>query len=148
MMRSRCDSGKEHQYHLDQMKSYRESQTVWESTKEDLSLQIPKKPALVFQSCKRDPKIPPMTLLNQDLFYLNNGNYETRKYVLSLHKFHAFSFLQDDSEELNTRWQHHIRRQLNKRDNPEEVYSDERIVDVIRVQFDQGHGQVYKGDYG
>ncbi|GJU55146.1 hypothetical protein Tco_1228860 [Tanacetum coccineum] len=28
MMRSRCDSGEEHRYHLDQMKSYMESQTV------------------------------------------------------------------------------------------------------------------------
>nr|GEU71242.1 hypothetical protein [Tanacetum cinerariifolium] len=74
MMRSRCDSGKEHQCHLDKMKSYMESQTVWESRKEDLSLQIPKEPALIFLICARDPSVPPMTLLNQDLFYLKNEN--------------------------------------------------------------------------
>ncbi|GKC72665.1 hypothetical protein Tco_1118548 [Tanacetum coccineum] len=33
-----------------------------------------------------------------------NGNKETRKYVPSLHKIHAFSFLENDLEELNTRW--------------------------------------------
>ncbi|GJU86605.1 hypothetical protein Tco_1294151 [Tanacetum coccineum] len=144
----------EHQYHLDQMKSYMESQIVWESRKEDLTLQIPKKPSPVFQSCERNPKILPMSLVNQDLFYLMNGNSEERKYVPSLHKIHAFLFLENDLEELNTRWvkktikrfnmyaryvvdhwkspcaqQAHIRRQLKQRDDPEEVYSEKKIID-------------------
>ncbi|GJW21184.1 hypothetical protein Tco_0031806 [Tanacetum coccineum] len=34
-------------------------------------------------------------------------------------------------------------RQLEQRDDPEEVYSGKRIVDVIRVQYFQGHGQEY-----
>ncbi|GJZ92615.1 hypothetical protein Tco_0664680 [Tanacetum coccineum] len=135
-MRSRCDSGEEHQYHLDQMKSYMKSQTVWESRKEDLSPQIPKEPAPIFSSCARYLSVPPMTLLNQGLFYLKNENSESRKYVLSLQKVHAFSFLENDLEELNTRW-------LIKRDDLEEVYSEHRIVDIIRVQSDQGHGQEY-----
>ncbi|GKB46967.1 hypothetical protein Tco_0897720 [Tanacetum coccineum] len=33
--------------------------------------------------------------------------------------------------------------QLKKRDNPDEVYSDQRIVDIIRIMFDQGHGQEF-----
>nr|GFC17886.1 hypothetical protein [Tanacetum cinerariifolium] len=33
--------------------------------------------------------------------------------------------------------------ELKKRDNPKEVYSTKRIVDVIRVQFDQGYEQEY-----
>ncbi|GJZ69198.1 hypothetical protein Tco_0632748 [Tanacetum coccineum] len=71
MMRSRCDLGEEHQYHLDQMKSYTESQikSLWDQ-------------------------------------------------------------------------QSHIRRQLKKRDDPEEVYSEKRIVDLIKVQFDQGYGKI------
>ncbi|GJT52812.1 hypothetical protein Tco_0978969, partial [Tanacetum coccineum] len=102
IMRSRCNSGEEHHYHLDQMKSYIESQI--------------------------------------------NGNSETRKYILPLHKIHAFSFLENDIEEMNTRWvkrqikrfnlyaryvvehwkslcatQAHIKRQLKQRDNPEEL---------------------------
>ncbi|GJT72591.1 hypothetical protein Tco_1031877 [Tanacetum coccineum] len=104
MMRRRCNSREEHQYHLDQMNIYMEIQIVWESKKEYLTLQIPKKLALVYQSCERNPKIPPMTLFNQNRFYLKNGNCETRKYVLSLHKVHAFLFPENDLEELNTRW--------------------------------------------
>nr|GEX17227.1 hypothetical protein [Tanacetum cinerariifolium] len=37
----------------------------------------------------------------------------------------------------------HIRGQLKKRDNLDEVYSDQSIADVIRVQYDQGHGQEF-----
>ncbi|GJW44128.1 hypothetical protein Tco_0072927 [Tanacetum coccineum] len=102
MMRSRCDSREEHQYHLDQMKSYMESQIVWESREEDLTLHIPKKPTLIFQSYERDPNAPPIVLVNKDLFYLKIGNSETRKYVLSLNKIHVFLFLENDLEELNT----------------------------------------------
>ncbi|GKB36011.1 hypothetical protein Tco_0880953, partial [Tanacetum coccineum] len=39
---------------------------------ERLTLLTPKKKALVVHSCQRDPKAPPMTLLNQDLFYLKH----------------------------------------------------------------------------
>nr|GEY19028.1 hypothetical protein [Tanacetum cinerariifolium] len=122
----------------------------------------------VFLVYERDPNAPLMTLLNQDLFYLKNGNSETKKYVLSLHKVHAFPFPEDDLEELNTRWarkiikrfnlyarhvddhwknlwakQEHIRRQLKKRHDHNEVYSEKRIIDILRVQSDQGHGQEY-----
>ncbi|GJT31253.1 hypothetical protein Tco_0911528 [Tanacetum coccineum] len=145
-----------------------ESQIVWESRQEDLTLQIPKKPDPLFQSCEKDPNAPPRFLVNKDLFYLKNVNSKTRKYVLSLHKIHAFPFLKNDLEELNTIWvrnlvkrfnmyaqyvvehrknlwakQSYIRGQLKKRADPDEVYSYQRIVDVIRVQYDQGHGQEF-----
>ncbi|GJU94628.1 hypothetical protein Tco_1319384 [Tanacetum coccineum] len=124
-------------------KSYMESQIVWES-KEEETLKIPKKLTPVFQSCVRNPKIPLMSLVNQDLFYLKNANSETRKYVPSLHKIHAFSFLENDLEELNTRWvKKTIKRQLKMRDDSEKVYSEKKIVDVIKVKFDQGYGQEY-----
>ncbi|GJV65403.1 hypothetical protein Tco_1476231 [Tanacetum coccineum] len=89
---------------IDDDESYMESQIVWESREEDLTEHIPKKPALVFLSCVRNLKIPPMSLVNQDLFYLKNGNSVAKKYLPSLHKIHAFSFLENDFEELNTRW--------------------------------------------
>nr|GEX21788.1 retrovirus-related Pol polyprotein from transposon TNT 1-94 [Tanacetum cinerariifolium] len=98
------DAREEHQYHLDQMLSYMKSQIVWESKEEDLTLQIPKKPALVFQTCTRNPKISLISLVNHDLFYLKYGNIKAKRYVPSLDKIHAFSFLKDDLEELNTRW--------------------------------------------
>ncbi|GKE16563.1 hypothetical protein Tco_1424140 [Tanacetum coccineum] len=122
-----------------------ESQIVWESIEEDLTEHIPKKPALVFLNCVRNPNIPPMSSVNQDLFYLKNGNSGAMKYVPSLHKIPDFTFPKNNLEELNTRWaqQGHIRRQLKKRDDPEKVYSKKKIVDVVRVKFDQGYGQEY-----
>ncbi|GKD43991.1 hypothetical protein Tco_1268636 [Tanacetum coccineum] len=128
--------GEKHEYHLDQMKTYMKSRIVWESRQEDLTLQIPKKPDPLFQSCEKDPNAPPRFLVKKDLFYLKNVNSKTRKYVLSLYKIHAFPFLENDLEELNTIW-------LKKRADPDEVYSYQRIVDVIRVQYDQGHGQEF-----
>nr|GEY94624.1 hypothetical protein [Tanacetum cinerariifolium] len=58
----------------------------------DLSLQIPREPTLVLHSCKRDPNAPSMVLINKQLFYLKNRNFEIRKYILSLHKYHAVPF--------------------------------------------------------
>ncbi|GJQ94436.1 hypothetical protein Tco_0005575 [Tanacetum coccineum] len=63
---------------LEQAKNYIENQIVWESREEELILQDPDMEAL-------------------------HGNSETKKYVLSMHKFHANPFLKDDLEELLTR---------------------------------------------
>nr|GEU39700.1 ribonuclease H-like domain-containing protein [Tanacetum cinerariifolium] len=41
--------------------------------KERLSLSTPEKPTPVYHSCQRNPKAPPMTFLNQDLFYLKKS---------------------------------------------------------------------------
>nr|GEW00370.1 nucleotide-diphospho-sugar transferases superfamily protein [Tanacetum cinerariifolium] len=86
-----------------------------------------------------NPKIPPMSLVNQDLFYLKYGNFESKIYVPSLHKIYAFLFPEDDLEEQNTRWaqQGHIRRRLKTKDDFKVVHSEKKIVDVVRVQFDQ-----------
>ncbi|GJX40433.1 hypothetical protein Tco_0255423 [Tanacetum coccineum] len=128
VMRDRCNSGEEHQYHLDQMKRYMENQIVWESREEDLTVQIPKKPGSVYLSCARNPKIPPMSLANQDLFCLKYGNLGTRKYIPSLHKIHVVPFPEDDLEELNTRWVKKIIKRFNH---------------YARYVFDQGYGTEY-----
>ncbi|GJZ05774.1 hypothetical protein Tco_0539567 [Tanacetum coccineum] len=86
LLRQRCNSGEEHQYHVDQTRNYVKSDIVWERRKEILTLPTSKKKALVVHSCQRDLKAPPMTLLNQDLFYLKHGNSGLKKYILSLHK--------------------------------------------------------------
>nr|GEV08346.1 hypothetical protein [Tanacetum cinerariifolium] len=118
------------------MKNYLKSDIVWESRKENLSLQIPKKPAPVYQSCARDPKAPPMTMLNQDLFYLKHDNSGPKKYVLSLHKYPAVSFPENDLEELTSRWE-------KKRDNPNEVYSESKTLEVVRTLYKLGHEHKY-----
>ncbi|GKD30455.1 hypothetical protein Tco_1241233 [Tanacetum coccineum] len=97
MLRQRCNSGEEHQYHVDQMHNYLKNDIVWKSRKERLSLPTPNKPSPVYHSCQRDPKAPPMTLLNQDLFYLKYGNSRPKKYTLSLHNYLAVSFPDDDT---------------------------------------------------
>ncbi|GJS03441.1 hypothetical protein Tco_0319949 [Tanacetum coccineum] len=107
-----------------------------ESRKEYLSLQIPKKPVPVYQSCERDPKALPMSLLNQDLFYLKHGNSGPQKYVLLLHKYPAVPFPKNDIEELTLRWE-------KKRDNPDEVYSESKIIEVVRTLHDLGHEHKY-----
>ncbi|GJV87472.1 hypothetical protein Tco_1531410 [Tanacetum coccineum] len=70
MLRQRCTSGDEHQYHIDQMKNFLTSDIVWESRKEILYA-----------------------------LYLKKGNSGPEKIVLSLHKFPAIIFNDDDIEE-------------------------------------------------
>ncbi|GKG24976.1 hypothetical protein Tco_0395604 [Tanacetum coccineum] len=53
MLRQRCKSGDEHQYHLDQMKNYLKSDIVWESRKERFTLQTKMKKAPVVLTCQR-----------------------------------------------------------------------------------------------
>ncbi|GKE97954.1 hypothetical protein Tco_0021305 [Tanacetum coccineum] len=74
MLRQRCTSGDEHQYHIDQMKNF---------LKSDI----------------RDPEAAALSLLNQDLLYLKKGSSGLEKIVLSLHKFPAIIFNDDDIEE-------------------------------------------------
>ncbi|GJU85892.1 hypothetical protein Tco_1293438 [Tanacetum coccineum] len=87
MLRQRCNSGEEHQYHVDQMQNYFKNNIVWESRKESLSLSTPKKKAL-------------------------HGNLGQKKYILSLHKFPAVPFPDDDMEEQTLRW---VNKRIKKR---------------------------------
>nr|GEZ63704.1 hypothetical protein [Tanacetum cinerariifolium] len=114
--------------------------------------------------CQRDPKAPPITLLNQNLFYLKHGSSGPKKYTLSLDKYHAVPFLENDIDELTTRWvskcirrfnfyaqhsvenwknlwvkKHYIRRQEKQRDKPEEAYSESKIMKVVRNLYELDH---------
>ncbi|GKA85719.1 hypothetical protein Tco_0807373, partial [Tanacetum coccineum] len=75
MLRQRCTLGDEHQYHIDQMKNF-----------------------------LQNPEAPALSLINQDLLYLKKGNSGPEKIVLSLHKFPAIVFNDDDIEEWTSRW--------------------------------------------
>ncbi|GJY67739.1 hypothetical protein Tco_0470721 [Tanacetum coccineum] len=85
MLRQRCTSGDEHQ-------------------KEILVSPHPRKITPLVQSCQRDPEAPTQYLINQDLLYLKKGNSGPEKIVLSLHKFPAIVFNDDDIEERTSRW--------------------------------------------
>ncbi|GJU51179.1 hypothetical protein Tco_1220734 [Tanacetum coccineum] len=104
MLRQRCTSGDEHQYHIDQMKNFLKSDIVWESRKEILVSPHPRKTTPLVQSCQRDPEAPALSLINQDLLYLKKGSSGPEKIVLSLHKFPAIIFNDDDIEERTSRW--------------------------------------------
>ncbi|GJR63678.1 hypothetical protein Tco_1505840 [Tanacetum coccineum] len=105
MLRQQCTSGDEIQYHIDQMQNFLKNDIVWESWKKILVSPFQQKPTLVVQSCQRDPKAPALSLVNQDLLYLKKGNSGSEKIVLSLHKFPAVIFPDDDIEERNSKWE-------------------------------------------
>nr|GEU93690.1 integrase, catalytic region, zinc finger, CCHC-type, peptidase aspartic, catalytic [Tanacetum cinerariifolium] len=54
MLRQRCTSGDEHQYHIDQMKNFLKSNIVWESRKEILVSPHLRKTTSFVLSCQRD----------------------------------------------------------------------------------------------
>ncbi|GJT85505.1 hypothetical protein Tco_1067222 [Tanacetum coccineum] len=135
MLRQRCTSGDEHQYHIDQMKNF-----------------------------LKNPEAPTLSLINQDLLYLKKGNPGPEKIVLSLHKFPAIIFNDVDIEERTSRWvnkcvkkfnpyarygvEHwknphakifYIKRQKEPRKPKEVVYSNSKIIQVIKTYWELGH---------
>ncbi|GKB00745.1 hypothetical protein Tco_0828738 [Tanacetum coccineum] len=98
------EPGDEHQYHIDQMQNFLKNDIVWESRREILTSPFPPKPTPVVQSCQRDSKVFALSLVNQDMLYLKKGNSRPEKIVLSLHKFPAIIFPDDDIEERTSRW--------------------------------------------
>ncbi|GJY25855.1 retrovirus-related pol polyprotein from transposon TNT 1-94 [Tanacetum coccineum] len=138
MLRQRCTSRDEHQYHIDQMKNFLKSDIVWETLA--------------------------LSLINQDLLYLKKGSSGTEKIVLSLHKFLTIIFNDDDIEERTSRWvnkcvkkfnpyarygvEHwknphakifYIRKQKEPGKPKEEVYSNSKIIQVIKTYWELGH---------
>ncbi|GJS62033.1 hypothetical protein Tco_0656817 [Tanacetum coccineum] len=78
---------------------------VNELRKEILVLSHPQSPTLVVQSCQRDPKAHALSLVNQDLLYLKKGSSGSEKIMMSLHKFPAVIFPDDDIEERTYIWE-------------------------------------------
>ncbi|GKB80893.1 hypothetical protein Tco_0947788 [Tanacetum coccineum] len=105
------------------MKNFLQSDIVWESRKEILVSPHPRKIAPLVQSCQRDPEALALSLINQDLLYLKKGNSGPEKIVLSLHKFPAIIFNDDDIEERPSRW-------VNKMDWASEVEERSERISV------------------
>ncbi|GJX67667.1 hypothetical protein Tco_0303394 [Tanacetum coccineum] len=139
MLRHRCTSGDKHPYHIDQMKNFLKSDIIY-------------------------PEAPALSLINQDLLYLKKGNSGPEKIVLSLHKFPAVIFNDDDIEERTSRWvnkcvrkfnpyarygvEHwknphakifYIRKQKEPGKPKEEVYSNSKIIQVVKTYWELGH---------
>ncbi|GKC48345.1 hypothetical protein Tco_1066067 [Tanacetum coccineum] len=133
MLRQRCTSGDERQYHIDQMKNF---------LKSDI----------------RDPEAPTLSLINQDLLYLKKGSSGPEKIMLSLHNFPAIIFNDVDIEERTSRWVNkcvmkfnpyarygikhwknphakifYIKRQKEPGKPKEVIYSNSKIIQVIKT---------------
>ncbi|GJY19625.1 hypothetical protein Tco_0391116 [Tanacetum coccineum] len=164
MLRQRCTSGYEHQYHIDQMQNFLKNDIVWESRKEILVSPHPQRPTPVVQSYQRDPKAPALSLVNQDLLYLKKGSSGPEKIVMSLHKFPAVNFPDDDIEERTSRWvdkcvkkfypyarynvEHwknphakifYIKKQKEPEKPKEVVYSNSKIVQINKTYRELRH---------
>ncbi|GKC01278.1 retrovirus-related pol polyprotein from transposon TNT 1-94 [Tanacetum coccineum] len=139
MLRQRCTSGDEHQYHIDQIKNFLKSDIVWET--------------------------PALSLINQDLLYLKKESSGPEKIVLSLHKFPVIIFNDDDIVRtklpggVNTcvkkffpyaRYgvEHlknpHAKIFLHKETkeawkNQEEIYLNSKIIQAIKTYWELGH---------
>ncbi|GJV55900.1 hypothetical protein Tco_1456905, partial [Tanacetum coccineum] len=118
MLRQRCTSGDEHQYHIDQMKNFLQSDIVWESRKEILVSPHPRKTTPLVLSCQRDPEAQALSLINQDLLWVNKCvkkfNPYARYGVEHWKNPHAKIF--------------HIRKQKEPGKPKEEIYSNSKIV--------------------
>ncbi|GJX69468.1 hypothetical protein Tco_0305195 [Tanacetum coccineum] len=112
MLRQRCTSGDEHQYHIDQMKEF-------------------------LKDCQRDPEAPALSLINQDLLYLKKGNYGPEKIVLSLHKFPAIIFNDDDIEERTSKWVNKCVKKFNPYARCEIIVrrANDCIVSIIEPDY-------------
>ncbi|GJV57805.1 hypothetical protein Tco_1458810 [Tanacetum coccineum] len=164
MIRQRCTLRDEHQYHIDQMKNFLQSDIVWESRKEILDSPCLRKATPLVLSCQRNPDAPALSLINQDLLYLKKGNSGPEKIVLSLYKFPVVIFNDDDIEERTSRWVNKCVKKFNpyarygvehwknphakifyikKQKEPgrpkEEIYSNSKIVQVIKTYWELGH---------
>ncbi|GJT45786.1 hypothetical protein Tco_0954501 [Tanacetum coccineum] len=116
MLRQRCTLGDEHQYHIDQMKNFLQSDIVWESRNEILVSLLPRKTTPLIQSCQRDPEAPALSPINQDLLYLKKGSLGLRKSYCHFTSFQQSSlmmmisknalllFNDDDLLKMNFRW--------------------------------------------
>ncbi|GJS50312.1 hypothetical protein Tco_0600433 [Tanacetum coccineum] len=126
------------------------------------------RPTSVVQSCQRDPKAPALSAVNQDLLYLKKGSLGPGKIVMSLHKFPTVIFSDDDIEERTSRWvdkcvkkfnpyaRYNVERWKNphakifyikKQKDPgkpkEVVYSNSKIVQIIKTYWELGHGHKF-----
>nr|GEX53887.1 hypothetical protein [Tanacetum cinerariifolium] len=148
----------------DQIQNFLKNDIVWESGKEILVSPHPQNPTLVVQSCQIDPKALVLSLVNQDLLYLKKGSSGPEKIVMSLHKFFSVIFPDNDIEERTSIWvdkcmkkfnpyprynvEHwknplakilYINKQIAPEKPKEEIYSNSKIVQIIKTYWELGH---------
>ncbi|GJV55878.1 hypothetical protein Tco_1456883 [Tanacetum coccineum] len=140
MLRQRCTSGDEHQYHIDQMKNFLKSDIVWESRKEILVSPHPRKTTPLVHSCQKDPEAPALSLINQDLLYLKKGNSGPEKIVNKcVKKFNPYARYGVEHWKNPHAKIFYIRKQKEPGKSKEEIYSNSKIIQVIKTYWELGH---------
>ncbi|GKC26376.1 hypothetical protein Tco_1033670 [Tanacetum coccineum] len=107
------------------MQNFLKSDTVWESKKEILVLPFQLKPTLAVQSCQRDPKAPALPLVNQDLLFNPYARYGVEQWKNP----HAKIF--------------YIKKQQEPGKPKEEIYSNSKIIQVIKTYLELGHAHKF-----
>ncbi|GJR20945.1 hypothetical protein Tco_0969472 [Tanacetum coccineum] len=140
MMRQRCTLGDEHQYHIDQMQNFLKNDIVWESRKERLVSPYLQKTTLVVQSYQRDPKAHVLSLVNQDLLYLKKGSSRPEKIVNKcLKKFNPYARYNVEHWKNPHAKIFYIRKQREPGKPKEVIYSNSKIVQIIKTYWELGH---------
>ncbi|GJT82552.1 hypothetical protein Tco_1056894 [Tanacetum coccineum] len=98
------------------------------------------------QSCQRDPEAPALSLINQDLLYLKKGNSGPENIVLSLHKFPAIVFNDDDIEERTSRWVNKCIKKFNPYARYVSIRVNQRVEKhrMFSIIYEPVHGIIYK----
>ncbi|GKD00126.1 hypothetical protein Tco_1170400, partial [Tanacetum coccineum] len=120
MLRQRCTSGDEHQYHIDQMKNFLKSDIVWESRKEILVSPHPRKTTPLVHSCQKD-----FEALVWVKKCVRKFNPYARYGVEHWKNPHANIF--------------YIRKQKEPGKPKEEVYLNSKIIQVVKTYWELGH---------
>nr|GEW09780.1 hypothetical protein [Tanacetum cinerariifolium] len=137
MLRQRHTLGDEHQYHIDQMQNFLKNDIVWESRKEILTSSFPPKPTPIVESCQRDLKALALSLVNQDLLYLKKGNSGPEKQVRE--EVYPYSRYSVEHWKNSNAKIFYIKRQKEPGKPKEEVYSNSKIVQVIKTTCELGY---------
>ncbi|GJS40315.1 hypothetical protein Tco_0565358 [Tanacetum coccineum] len=123
-------------------KLHKVNDIVWESKREIQTLPFPQKPTPVVQSCQRDPKSPSLSLVNQDLLYLKKGSSGPEKIVCvdkCVQKFNPYARYNVEHWKNQHAKIFYIKRQKEPGKQKEEVYSNSKIVQVIKTYGELGH---------
>ncbi|GKC56139.1 hypothetical protein Tco_1083737 [Tanacetum coccineum] len=137
MLRQRCTSGDEHQYHIDQMKNFLKSDIVWESRKEILASLHPRNNTPLVQSCQRDPEAPALSLIIMIIFWY----YEERSSGLRnscVKKFNPYARYGVEHWNNPHAKIFYIKMQKEPGKPKEVVYSNSKIIQVIKTYCELG----------
>nr|GEV02085.1 hypothetical protein [Tanacetum cinerariifolium] len=111
-----------------------------ESRKEILVSPHPRKTTPIVLSCQRDPEAPTLSLMNQDLSYLKKGNLGPEKTVSKcVKKFNPYAQYGVEHWKNPHAKIFYIRKQKELVEPKEVIYSNSKIIQVIKTYWELGH---------